>query len=680
MDCKIPSTSVKHFTRAINCLAKIGESINFEITPTRFILRTLGEAEAAYFQIDFSTRAGVFFEKYDCYYQREITIDNANADTNHNNNNDNNPLPNENESFTTTSSAETNRTIKARIKSKIFLSTFRLNDSAQSVDLKFNAELNKLDITSTFLYNITRNYTIRFEDIPTILQAEFSSNSNALKEISCPSHTFKRMLFNFANSLQEITLIVSAQGLAIKSFIDVMSSAADSICTECHINRSEFTTFSLHLPSNLKQIILTVVQKEFKAFLTLCEALEEPIQIFLTFGGQPILLTNQTPMHLRNPSNTYVSGKGIGIKLIMATISDESQQIDIPQPPDQPQSTTASQSSSRNHNNSEIRSNSRHIIRQPRQQNDDLLAQAQSTPSVASARSIASRNNNNGNELMSVHLDDDDVMMDMPTHGQFDTDPPSQFLPNTTVNTTQHMTTVHDTEIQENESQHARSVSLTRSAQYKMLQPHPDSITPPHKGQRLGNKENQGDFNVNVPETEDHNANKKTKKRQYDERTKQLVPSSSESRHTLKQKRQANNVINLVDDDHENDSLELQYVSDENRNRNHNNNNNNNRNKRGRVADYLSSYLDHVDNRAYSMTQTQPAIGGQIAHRFEKERQNERSHVECGDRNRKRRMDQNHYGNDNMAKRQRYNDNATSYTSTLRKKPKSKWQPSPDDL
>eukprot|EP01083_Nonionella_stella_P269723 912868_1 len=83
----------------------------------------------------------------------------------------------------------------------------------------------------------------------------------------------------------------------------------------------------------------------------------------------------------------------------------------------------------------------------------------------------------------------------------------------------QQVTVIQDTEIQDNESVFSRSVSRTRSEDYRMLQPHPDSITP--SKQRPGNKENEGDFHVNIPETESFNRRKE--KRYPDQNVINLV-------------------------------------------------------------------------------------------------------------------------------------------------------------
>ncbi len=102
------------------------------------------------------------------------------------------------------------------------------------------------------------------------------------------------------------------QQQAFEAFEDTTELNNDSIQTEYHLKRNQtFTKFNINLPSQVKQIILTVVQKEFKAFLTACQLLDEEIQMYLTVGGAPLLLTND-----ENSSKGYASFKlKIAIKI-----------------------------------------------------------------------------------------------------------------------------------------------------------------------------------------------------------------------------------------------------------------------------------------------------------------------------------------------------------------------------
>ena len=490
----------------------------------------MGEGEAAYFEINFDKNK--FFDRYNCYYY--------NDNINNNNNRNHNGTSGDNQSFTTLTS-ESSRTIKARIKSRIFLSTFRLIDGATFVELKFDTENFKLTIITSTPFNIKRKYSIRFEDIQQILQAEFESNPNnepRLREICCQSNTFKRVLTNFANSLQEITLILSEQGLAIKSFLDPtdLMQSQDSIQTECHLKKHDhFTKFEIILPEQQKQIILTVVQKEFKAFLTLCEALDEPIKIYMTVGGAPIMLTNKTPQPILinddNNNNNNNSGKGISLKLIMATISDEDQEITNPKPPNN------------NVRYSEHAAlNARRMRREQQQQRESEAASSSSTHSTGTplaqqplssisrsqspshshshshSRQISRSSFSNFNERdgtsqqYAIHVDDDDddVVIGM-THGGFNpVDNMSNFIPHqdalTTVVNETDLDNDHEQTQETSQKSNKSHVSIKRISQksrskesiqaakkkkYNMFGAHPDSISPQPKQQELQNNKNR---------------------------------------------------------------------------------------------------------------------------------------------------------------------------------------------
>mmetsp|Transcript_108 Transcript_108/g.85 ORF Transcript_108/g.85 Transcript_108/m.85 type:complete len:151 (+) Transcript_108:242-694(+) len=133
------------------------------------------------------------------------------------------------------------------------------------------------------------------------------------------------------------------------------------------------------------------------------------------------------------------------------------------------------------------------------------------------------------------------------------------------------------------------------------------------------------------------------------------------------------------------DSLELQFTASDN--------NKNNQNDNG--SDYLASLLDYDEfDRASSLTQTQPVIGGQIADRYrerrsygyddnrdrDRDRNRNRNRNDdyrnnrydddmddIGDRNnRKRRLDQDHYNYRNQGT----SPKRSRYTNPLKKRPK----------
>ena len=183
------------------------------------------------------------------------------------------------------SSTEANRTLKFRVKSKIFLNSFRLIQGAawyvltifatkykykikrkqkvrcaewstnvvccfvdwsnpNSCKLSVLPEKQEFHVTICMPLDIHRIYILQMEEVSVILQADFEKDSCPHQMVITPA-VMRQSLNVFLTNLNEITFVAHKNFFKMKSHHDNLTNAQDIVSTELSIDTSDFTMYKI---------------------------------------------------------------------------------------------------------------------------------------------------------------------------------------------------------------------------------------------------------------------------------------------------------------------------------------------------------------------------------------------------------------------------------------------------
>eukprot|EP00026_Physarum_polycephalum_P007222 Phypoly_transcript_07279.p1 GENE.Phypoly_transcript_07279~~Phypoly_transcript_07279.p1 ORF type:complete len:356 (+),score=36.67 Phypoly_transcript_07279:80-1069(+) len=227
-------------------MAKIGDDLFFDVTTDKLIMRTLNNGRSAFVSIAFSKN---FFEY-----------------------------------FSVASDGER----KYQMKAKPCHAVFHNVNSAEKCTIKMDEEEHRLIFDLPCKRSIKKRSTIAFEESEP-LQAIYSKEQCGNRIVVTPKQLSEN-LPNFHSHLEEITILITKDGMKIKSYTDSTKGTHGKnkiLQTELNIDATDFEEFC----TEGVNVDVTFSLKEFKTIIGLCETIGQPCTILIEKSGRPMLIT-----------------------------------------------------------------------------------------------------------------------------------------------------------------------------------------------------------------------------------------------------------------------------------------------------------------------------------------------------------------------------------------------------
>ncbi|KAL0364811.1 UNVERIFIED_CONTAM: hypothetical protein Sangu_0578700 [Sesamum angustifolium] len=259
MEFSLSGNALKTFARSITCLARIGNELVFQATPSLLSLYTLNSSRSAYQSITFKPD---FFDVY------------------------------------SVSSAQ----VQCSVLLKAICSVLRT--PIASIDhlsvLLADSDASKVQWTLDCFNGVRKAYWITCNVEPDIQHLSLDRRKLPSSFVVRP-RDLNRLLANFQSTLQEITIIatqpsalpcdaadqIGGKAVELRSYIDPTKENDSSLHTQLWIDPTEEFVQYTHTGN---PIDVTFGVKELKAFLSYCEGCEVDIHLYFDKAGEPILM------------------------------------------------------------------------------------------------------------------------------------------------------------------------------------------------------------------------------------------------------------------------------------------------------------------------------------------------------------------------------------------------------
>ncbi|KAK4427647.1 hypothetical protein Salat_1533700 [Sesamum alatum] len=259
MEFSLSGNALKTFARSITCLARIGNELVFQATPSLLSLYTLNSSRSAYQSITFKPD---FFDVY------------------------------------SVSSAQ----VQCSVLLKAICSVLRT--PIASIDhlsvLLADSDASKVQWTLDCFNGVRKAYWITCNVEPDIQHLSLDRQKLPSSFVVRP-RDLNRLLANFQSTLQEITIIatqpsavpcdaadqIGGKAVELRSYIDPTKENDSSLHTQLWIDPTEEFVQYTHTGN---PVDVTFGVKELKAFLSYCEGCEVDIHLYFDKAGEPILM------------------------------------------------------------------------------------------------------------------------------------------------------------------------------------------------------------------------------------------------------------------------------------------------------------------------------------------------------------------------------------------------------
>ncbi|KAL4351785.1 hypothetical protein GQ457_06G020980 [Hibiscus cannabinus] len=259
MELSLSDNALKTFSRSITCLARVGNELVFQASPSQLALHTLNSSRSAYQSITFKPN---FFDVYRI----------------------------------------SGTQVQCSVLLKGVCSVFRTPiASIDNLTVKLaDPDAPKIQWALACYSGMKKSYWITCNVEPDIQHLSLDRGRFPSNLVVRP-RDLNRLLANFQSSLQEITIIateptslpsdaaneIGGKAVELRSYIDPTKENDSSLHTQLWIDPSEEFVQYTHSGD---PVDVTFSTKELKAFLTFCEGCEVGIHLFLDKAGEPILL------------------------------------------------------------------------------------------------------------------------------------------------------------------------------------------------------------------------------------------------------------------------------------------------------------------------------------------------------------------------------------------------------
>ncbi|KAI3948129.1 hypothetical protein MKX01_014728 [Papaver californicum] len=260
MELSLTGNGLKTFTRSITCLARVGNELSIQASPSQLAFHTLNTSRSAYQSVTFKPE---FFDVY------------------------------------TISEPQVQCSVLLKAVCAV------LRTPVASIDrlgvLLPRSDASKVQWTIDCNNGMKKSYWITCNVEPDIQHLTLDRTRFPSNFVVRP-RDLNRLLSNFQSSLQEITVIateptplpsddeseIGGKAVELRSYIDPTKDDSDTaLHTQLWIDPTEEFLQYAHTGD---PVDVTFAVKELKAFLTFCEGCEVDIHIFFEKAGEPILM------------------------------------------------------------------------------------------------------------------------------------------------------------------------------------------------------------------------------------------------------------------------------------------------------------------------------------------------------------------------------------------------------
>ncbi|XP_030503041.2 uncharacterized protein LOC115718407 [Cannabis sativa] len=259
MELSLSGNALKTFARSVTCLARVGNDLAIQSSPSQLALHTLNSSRSAFNSITFKPG---FFDIY--------TI--------------------------------SGNQVECSVLLKAVCSVLRTPvASIDSLSIKLpDSDASKVQWTLECFNGMRKTYWITCNVEPNIQQLSLDRRKFPSNFVVKP-RDLNRLLTNFQSSLQEITIIatepnslpcdvaseIGGKAVELRSYIDPTKENDSSLHTQLWIDPMEEFVQYTHTGD---PVDVTFGVKELKAFLSFCEGCEVDIHLFFEKAGEPILM------------------------------------------------------------------------------------------------------------------------------------------------------------------------------------------------------------------------------------------------------------------------------------------------------------------------------------------------------------------------------------------------------
>ncbi|WCJ43110.1 cell cycle checkpoint control protein family [Euphorbia peplus] len=272
MEFRLSGNALKTFARSITCLARVGNELAIQASPSQLIFHTLNSSRSAYQSIMFKS---AFFDAY------------------------------------TISATQVQCSVLLKAICSVLRTPIASIDHL-SVHLP-DSEASKVQWTLECYSGMRKAYWITCIIEPNIQHLSLDKRKFP-SSLAARPRDLNRLLANFQSSLQEITVIatepasvpsdaaseIGGKAVELRSYLDPTKDNDSSLHTQLWIDPSEEFVQYTHTGN---PVDVTFGVKELKAFLAFCESCEVDIQLYFEKAGEPLLMAPKFGLDDASTSN-----------------------------------------------------------------------------------------------------------------------------------------------------------------------------------------------------------------------------------------------------------------------------------------------------------------------------------------------------------------------------------------
>lgn len=244
------------FARSILALNRVGEELYLEPNEEGLALRALNSSKSAYATFLFSS---TFFV---CCDVRRIRNDEYNL---------------------------------CRISMKCALSAFRsvrtIDKAVLSCRMYINPRADSMLVQLTHTYDVIKWHEIPFLDCTTAFR-NIVNKTDLVDCIVVPSVTLSNLFTQMHRNSEEVMLCAKSDSFMLRNFTSRELEPDKTMKTEAKISLSEFDRYTVP-----KATEVTVILKEFKAFVSFAETYQAPISIYFDQPGSPMVIALESDVN-----------------------------------------------------------------------------------------------------------------------------------------------------------------------------------------------------------------------------------------------------------------------------------------------------------------------------------------------------------------------------------------------
>ncbi|RUS16191.1 Rad9-domain-containing protein [Endogone sp. FLAS-F59071] len=295
MNATIPAPSLKHFSRVLACLSKIGDDLIIDATKEKLVLTTINSSRSAYAIYYFAPK---FFDEYRIEFPRDGRQDDARQ---------NRGGGSAGSSLVCQVLLKTLTTIfrsKNNLDQNVERCELRLEDAANNDDSMGVVGLGsgecRLMIRMVCKYGILITHKLIYSSFSRRPKPAYSKDRCPHRFVVTP-RLVSDWIAHFHPKLAEVTLSCAPDSVCIRSFWDEEAGGQEKgkkedkrgLQTELTLDPEEFSSYEVQ-----HDVEMTFNLKEFKAIMLYAERMELPVSAFFEGPGSPIIFSVQTDITL----------------------------------------------------------------------------------------------------------------------------------------------------------------------------------------------------------------------------------------------------------------------------------------------------------------------------------------------------------------------------------------------